>query len=83
MEDHDFVRSLEDIAFQTRESLSHGSNYSNNKRKRSFDAESEEEGEGEQMEDLERIKRNRDDTPLEGGNVPFLQIRLMGEQGRS
>lgn len=71
MEADEFVPPPEDTAFQTRESLSHGSNYSSNKRKRSFDAESEGGGEEERVEDLERIKRNRDETLWEGGTCRF------------
>ena len=74
MEADAFVPPPKDTAFQKRGLLSHGSNYSSNKRKRSFDAESEEEGEEKRMEDLERIKRKRDETPLEGGNMPFWKI---------
>lgn len=78
---NDFVPPPEDGAIDTQSALSHWSNYSSNKRKRRFSAESDDENLDEREQ--ERNKRNRDEVPLPAGNMPFWHIKLMNEQGRS
>ena len=75
IEADDCVPAPDDSACDTQLALSHESNQTTVKRKRSFAEESD--GGILEEKEQERNKRNRD------GNMAFWRIRLMREQGRS